>query len=51
MTMSKVAVALSWTPSSVPARIRCPVEETGRNSVTPSTMPRRMTVRRSMHGP
>jgi hypothetical protein len=27
-------------PSSSVARIRCQVEETGMNSVTPSTMPR-----------
>src|SRR5262245_23554742 len=31
-------------PSSSVARIKCPVEETGRNSVTPSTMPRMMAM-------
>ena len=31
-------------PSSSVARIRCPVEETGRNSVTPSTMPRMIAI-------
>src|SRR3954451_751424 len=33
-------------PRSSVARIRCPVEETGRNSVTPSTMPRMMAITR-----
>src|SRR5690348_2131639 len=33
-------------PSSSVARIRWPVEETGRNSVTPSTMPRMIAIRR-----
>src|SRR4051812_40890761 len=31
-------------PSSSVARIKWPVEETGRNSVTPSTMPRMMAM-------
>ena len=31
-------------PNSSVARIRCPVEETGRNSVSPSTMPSRTAV-------
>src|SRR3954470_606341 len=33
-------------PSNSVARIRCPVEETGRNSVTPSTMPRMIAISR-----
>src|SRR6476469_9621178 len=33
-------------PSSSVAKIKCPVEETGRNSVTPSTMPRMSVIRR-----
>src|SRR5215218_10311325 len=33
-------------PSSSVARIRCPVEETGRNSVTLSTMPRMIAINR-----
>src|SRR5438270_438864 len=33
---------------SEPARIRCPVEETGRNSVIPSTMASRTMRRRSL---
>src|SRR6476646_7999676 len=33
-------------PSSSVARIKWPVEETGRNSVTPSTMPRMIAIRR-----
>src|SRR3954447_24843858 len=33
-------------PSSSVARIKWPVEETGMNSVTPSTMPRMMAIRR-----
>src|SRR3954452_8162796 len=33
-------------PSSSVARIKCPVEETGRNSVTPSTMPRMIAISR-----
>src|SRR6185369_11160506 len=31
-------------PSNSVARIKCPVDETGRNSVTPSTMPRMMAM-------
>src|SRR5260370_42201027 len=46
-------------PSSSVARIKCPVDDTGRNSVTPSTMPRMMamirtgtsTGRRQLGGP
>src|SRR5437763_8452535 len=33
-------------PSSLVARIKWPVEETGRNSVTPSTMPRMIAISR-----
>src|SRR6185369_8053765 len=33
-------------PSSSVARMRWPVEDTGRNSVTPSTIPRMMAIRR-----
>src|SRR4249919_422999 len=34
-------------PSNSVARIKCPVEETGKNSVTPSTMPRMMAMIRT----
>src|SRR4051812_17260346 len=40
MTILKTFQRSSFAPSKSPARIRCPVEEIGRNSVRPSTMPR-----------
>src|SRR6185369_11311252 len=43
MTLNASHLAES-KPSSSVARIKCPVEETGRNSVTPSTMPRIMAM-------
>jgi hypothetical protein len=45
MTLNAAHLSAS-KPSSSVARIRCPVDETGRNSVTPSTMPRMMAIRR-----
>src|SRR5438067_9762938 len=39
MTLNAAHLSAS-KPSSFVARIKWPVEETGRNSVTPSTMPR-----------
>ena len=38
--MSKVLARSSAWPSHSPATMRCPVDETGMNSVTPSTSPR-----------
>src|SRR4029453_545778 len=46
MAMLKTAHSSALKPSSSVARIRWPVEETGRYSVTPSTMPRMMTSQR-----
>src|SRR3546814_14761413 len=46
MTISNVPAAAESKPSSSPARTRWPVEETGMNSVSPSTMPSKMIVRR-----
>src|SRR3954451_22944930 len=40
MTILKTFQRSSFAPSKSPARMRCPVEEIGRNSVRPSTMPR-----------
>src|SRR5512139_2725722 len=40
MTMSKDFAVSSCEPSRCPTRMRCPVEDTGRYSVSPSTMPR-----------
>src|SRR5262249_6075394 len=40
MTMLKTFQRSSFAPSRSPARMRWPVEEMGRNSVRPSTMPR-----------
>src|SRR3954453_6551678 len=45
MTLNAAHFCASKPRSSV-ARIRWPVEETGRNSVTPSTMPRMMAITR-----
>src|SRR3954449_11001103 len=45
MTLNAAHLSAS-KPSSSVARIRWPVEETGRNSVTPSTMPRMMAITR-----
>src|SRR3954463_7972435 len=45
MTLNAAHLSASKPRSSV-ARIRCPVDETGRNSVTPSTMPRMMAISR-----
>jgi len=43
MAASKVRPNLSWeTPKTFSARIRWPVEETGRNSVRPWRTPRNM---------
>jgi len=39
--MSKSLLSGPSMPSRLSARIKCPVDETGRNSVSPSTMPRR----------
>src|SRR3954469_23206416 len=46
MMTLKAAHFSASKPSSSVARMRCPVEETGRNSVTPSTMPRMMAISR-----
>src|SRR5688500_14527219 len=43
MAMLNTAQASASKPSSSVARIKWPVDETGRYSVTPSTMPRMMT--------
>ena len=48
-TLNTAQVAASY-PNTSEARIRCPVEETGRNSVSPSSMPSRMAVRISPMG-
>ena len=40
ITISKSFAFSPVYPRSEPATIRCPVDETGRNSVRPSTMPR-----------
>src|SRR5690606_39357529 len=49
ITTLNIAHCAASYPNSSEARIRCPVEETGTNSVRPSTMPSRMAVRvRSM---
>src|SRR4051812_30876582 len=40
MTILKTLQRSSFAPSKSPARMRWPVEEIGRNSVRPSTMPR-----------
>src|ERR1700741_552960 len=45
MTLKAAHFSASKPRSSV-ARIRWPVDETGRNSVTPSTMPRMIAIRR-----
>jgi len=45
MTLKAAHFSASKPRSSV-ARIRWPVEETGRNSVTPSTMPRMIAIKR-----
>src|SRR6266581_105039 len=42
MMISKAAARGPTNPSAWPTRIRWPVDETGRNSVTPSTSPRMM---------
>ncbi len=39
---------LSVNPTSSPASIRCPVDDTGRNSVSPSIMPRRTAISQSL---
>ena len=39
MAMSNTLALASEKPSRLPARIKCPVDEMGRNSVKPSTMP------------
>src|SRR5213080_4994269 len=46
MTISKAAARGPTNPSAWPARIRWPVDETGRNSVAPSTSPRTIAARR-----
>jgi len=38
-------LASTGSPSSFSAIVRCPVDETGRNSVSPSTMPRMIASR------
>src|SRR3569623_1442045 len=51
MTLNASHLPASYPSNSV-ARIRCPVDETGRNSVTPSTMPRMIAISRmGMSGP
>src|SRR4051812_2541520 len=45
MTLNAAHLSAS-KPSSSVARIRWPVEETGMNSVTPSTMPRMIAIKR-----
>src|SRR5687768_814219 len=47
MTISNVPADSLSKPSNSAASTRCPVEETGMNSVSPSTIPRRMMVRRA----
>src|ERR687889_445393 len=47
MAMLNTAHSSARKPSSSVARIKWPVEETGRYSVMPSTMPRMMTSRRT----
>src|SRR5215218_1300454 len=47
MKMSKVLAASPVSPSQWLARIRCPVEDTGMNSVTPSTRPRSAALSRA----
>jgi len=39
MAMSNTLALSSSKPSKAPARIKCPVEEIGKNSVKPSTSP------------
>src|SRR2546428_6821321 len=46
MMISKAAARGPTKPSAWPARIRWPVDETGRNSVAPSTSPRMIAARR-----
>src|SRR3954452_13891866 len=46
ITTSKTVLPGPVNPISSAARIRWPVEETGRNSVTPSTMPRMTAISR-----
>src|SRR3546814_5471144 len=48
--LSNVLDTAPLKPSNSPARIRWPVDDTGRNSVSPSTMPSRTTTRRSLKG-
>src|SRR5438445_4744654 len=45
MMISKAAARGPTNPSAWPARIRWPVDETGRNSVAPSTSPRMIAAR------
>jgi len=40
MAMSKTGLLTGSVDSSALAQMRCPVDEIGRNSVSPSTMPR-----------
>jgi len=49
MKISNVARECSGYWNTSDATIRWPVEETGRNSVAPSSRPRRMVLRRSMN--
>jgi hypothetical protein len=43
--MSNNLLAGPSIPNNVSARIKCPVEETGKNSVSPSIIPSRAAVR------
>ncbi len=45
MAMLNTAQACASKPGNSVARMRCPVEETGRNSVRPSTIPSRTGIR------
>jgi hypothetical protein len=48
MAISKVTAEAPVKPKACPTRMRWPVEETGKNSVNPSTMPSMMAVQMSI---
>ena len=50
MKISKVAARAPVNPRRLPATIRWPVDETGRNSVRPSTIPRATATQRMCMG-
>src|SRR5258706_5641650 len=50
ITMSKTLPFSSFSPRRSETRMRCPVEEIGRNSVRPSTTPRRTASSRGSRG-